>query len=470
MTPSPNPNNPVRGVAVSPALGAGGGGSVSAPAKSFEELARELARELVYRTPSEFDSILLITKSSGVQYASKGQYGGWIVRGQLAESDIIAALWCYKREWNTIDDARNVEDPSVKRFLEELAKHGFNFDYMSHVPKARVISYEYKPVEVRVVKATDRYTVIDITPVGNNTIEAKAMHVYWLYHISRRGHCSGFCSEDAREKVFLVAKMLGLEAYRAEAEYGSRSYEIRVKFVTDYSQVADYIRSKLAPEPEPAVTPVAAEAGLPPLPELPGEAEEVAVGGGVATATATQTTTPPGYVKARIIDFNLPTEYIGGRTATVLEEVEDGGEKRTVTVEKKEVRIPELRALRRRFYKVLERMAFKASSGLWVLMHDVTEDELRELNDVMAEINDILAKHGIPARSINMIEAYLPEQWVKVKLTEYIEHVMSELEARKAIERKTREVLREIKRLEELLTRLLKEQKFYGSVTLQGVA
>jgi hypothetical protein len=302
-------------------------------------------------------------------------------------------------------------------------------------------------------------------------IEAEAVHVYWPYHISRRGHCSGFCSETSREKIILVAKMLGLEAYRAEAG-GSRDYEVRVKIVTDYSQVAGYLRSKLAP-PEPAVvTPAAAEAGLPPLPELPPELPgEVEVGGGVAVAVAP---TPPGYVKVKVIDFDLPTEYIGGRTTTVLEEMEDGEVKRSVTVEKKEVRIPQLRSLRRKFYKVLERIAFKASSGLWVLMHDVAEDELKELNEVMAEINAILAKHGMPLRNINVIEAYLPEQWVKVKLAEYIEHVVSELEAKKAIEEKTRDVLREIQRLEELLKRLMREQKFYSvTVTLQegaGVA
>jgi len=457
MAPSPSSNpNPVDvRVAVSPALGAGGGASTTAP--------EVLARELVYKTPSESDSILIVT-SSGVQYASKGQYGGWIVRGRLAESDILVALWCYKQEWNSVGDAINVEDPAVKRFLEELAKHGFDFNYTaSYMPKARVISYMYKPVEVRVTKARDRYTVIDITPVDDTIIEAKAMHVYWSYHISRRGHCSGFCSETAREKVMLVAKMLGLEAYHEDAEYGSRNYEIRVKFATDYTQVAGYLRSRLAPAPEPVVvTPAAAEAGLPPLPELPGEAAEVEVGGEAAAVTAT----PPGYVRVKVLDFDLPTEYIGGRTMTVLEEVEDGEAKRSVTVEKKEVRLPQLRSLRRKFYKVLEKLAFKAS-GLWVLMHDVAEDELRELNGLMAEINDILAKHGIPARSINMIEAYLPERWVKVKLAEYINHTMSELEAKKEAEKKTREVLREIKRLEELLARLLREQKFYGSVTLQ---
>jgi hypothetical protein len=457
MTPNPNPvGDPVR-VAVSPALGAGGGASGTAP--------EVLARELVYKTPSEFDSILIVAPS-GIQYASKGRYGGWIVRGQLAGSDTIVALWCYEREWSSAGDAHNVEDPNVKRFLDELAKHGFDFSLASHVPKARVILYKYKPVEVRVKKATDRYTVIDITPVGVDTaIEAKAIHLYWFYHVSRKGHCSGFCSETAREKVRLVAKMLGLEVYSADAEYGSRNYEIRAKFVTDYVQVADYLRSRLTSAPEPAeVAPATAEAGLPPLPELPGEAAEVEVGGGVAVATAM---TPPGYVKVKVVDFDLPTEYIGGKTTTVLEEVEEGEGKRAVTVEKKEVKIPELRTLRRMFYNVLKRIAFKAS-GLWVLVHDVTEDELRELNGVMAEINSILAKHGIPARSIGIIEAYLPEQWVKVKLAEYIDHVMSELEARKAAEKKTREVLREIKRLEALLKRLMKEQKLYPvPVTLQ---
>jgi len=451
--------------AVSPAPGAGGGVSASAPAKSLEELAYEI----VYKTPSESDSILIAT-TSGVIYAGKGQYGGWIVRGQLAESGIIAALWCYKQEWNSVDDAHNVGDPNVKRFLEELAKHDFNFDYISNVPEARIIRYKYRPVNIAVKKATDRYTVIDMVPApGDAVIEAETVHIYWPYHISRRGHCSGFCSETMREKVMLVAKMLGLEAYRADAG-GSRDFEVRVKIVTDYAQVADYLRSKLAPlAPEPAVVvPAAAEAGLPPLPELPGEAAEMEVGGEVAT---TAPATPPGYVKVKVVDFDLPTEYIGGRTATAYEEVEDGDGKRTVTVEKKEIKMPQLRTLRRKFYKVLERMAFKAS-GLWVLMHDATEDELKELNEVMAEINGVLSRHGLPARTVNIIEAYLPGQWVKVKLAEYIEHAMSELEAKKTVEEKTRDVLREIQRLEELLKRLMRERKFYegGSVTLQGVA
>jgi hypothetical protein len=463
MSPSSSPNLDSVRVAVSPALGAGGGGSVTAPAKSLEELAYEI----VYKTPSEFDSILIVTPSSGILYAKQGQYGGWIVKEKLSSSDNVVALWCYEQKLEIVNDARTLDNDVVKQFMEELAKHGFDFDYASNVPKARIIKYRYRPVSITVTKVTDRYTVIDITPVGDDVIEAEAIHIYWPYHISRRGHCSGFCSETAREKVLLVAKMLGLEAYRGEGS-GSRDYEIRVKFVTGYSQVTGYLRSKLAPEPA-VVTPVAAEAGLPPLPELPGETSEVEVGGRVATATATHATTPPGYVKARIIDFNLPTEYIGGRTATVLEEVEDGEEKRIVTMEKKEVRIPELRALRRKFYKVLERMAFKAS-GLWVLMHDVAEDELKELNKVMEEINEVLAKHGLPARTVNIVEAYLPEQWIKVKLAEYIEQVISELEARRVAEKKTRDVLREIQRLEELLKRLIKEQNFYGSVTLQGVA
>jgi hypothetical protein len=461
MAPGSNPNPDSVRVAVSPALGAGGGGSGTAPAKSLEELAYDV----VYKTPSEFDSILIVTPS-GIQYASEGQYGGWIVKGKLSSSEDAIALWCYEQEQKVVMDARTLDNEVVKRFMEELAKHGFNFDYAVNVPKARVIRYKYRPVDITVTKATDRYTVIDVTPAGGDVIEAEATHIYWPYHISRKGHCSGFCSETSREKIILVAKMLGLEAYRAEA--GGRDYEVRVKIVSDYSQVASYLRSKLAPEPA-VVTPATAEAGLPPLPELPGEAAEVEVGGGVA-ATAIPAT-PPGYVKAKVVDFDLPTEYIGGRTATAYEEVEDGGGKRTVTVEKKEVRIPQLRSLRRRFYKVLERMAFKAS-GLWVLMHDVSEDELKELNEVMAEINEVLARHGLPARTVNIIEAYLPEQWVKVKLAEYIEHVMSELEAKKTIEEKTRDVLREISRLEELLKRLMRERKFYegGSVTLQGVA
>jgi hypothetical protein len=429
----------------------------------------ELAFEVVYKTPSEADSILIISQS-GIQYASRGQYGDWIVRGQLADSD-FTALWCFEQVWGPDVDARNVEDAVVKRFLEELAKHGFDFDYVVNVPKARIIKYKYKPVEVKVKKATDRYTVIDMVPApGDAIIEAEAIHIYWPYHISRKGHCSGFCSETMREKAVLVAKMLGLEVYRAEVG-GSRDFEVRVKVVSDYSQAAGYLRSRLAPlAPEPVVvTPAVAEAGLPPLPELPPEeAEEVVVGGGEA-APATQTAaTPPGYVKARIVSFDLPTEYIGGRTSTSLEEEggEEGGgeEKRVILVERKEVRIPQLRSMRRKFYKVLNRIAFKAS-GMWILMHDVKPEELEELNNAMKEMSEVLARHGMPmARSVELVDAYLPEKWVKTKLAEYIEEVSTELEARRRVEKKTWEALRELRRLEELLARLAREARFYGAV------
>jgi hypothetical protein len=470
MTPNPNPSNPVR-VAVSPAPGAGGGASLTAPAKSLDDLAFNV----VYKTPSETDSILIVSPASGVvTYASRGQYGGWIIRGKLSSSEDAVAIWCFEQEWAEVGDARTLGNSTVKAFTEELAKHGFNFDYVSNVPKARIIKYKYKPVKVAVKKVTDRYTVVDMAPApGDAVIEAETVHIYWPYHISRRGHCSGFCSETMREKVMLVAKMLGLEAYRADA--GGRDFEIRVKIVTDYAQVAGYLRSKLAPlAPEPAtVTPAVAEAGLPPLPELPATAE-VEVGG--ETATTTTPATSPGYVKARIVSFDLPTEYIGGKTRTGLEEGgEEGGgeEKRMILVERKEVRIPQLRSLRRKFYKILNRIAFKAS-GMWVLMHDVKPEELEELNNVMKEVSEVLAKHGIPmTRSIELVDAYLPEKWVKMKLTEYVEEVTTELEAKRRVEKKTRDVLREIQRLEELLKRLMREQKLYyggGSVTLQGVA
>jgi hypothetical protein len=444
--------------AVSPASGAGGGASGSAPAKSLDDLAFNV----VYKTPSETDSILIVSPASGVvTYASRGQYGGWIVKGKLSSEDAVA-LWCYEQEWKEAGDARTLGNSTVKAFTEELAKHGFNFDYVSNVPKARIIKYKYKPVKVAVKKVTDRYTVVDMVPVpGDVVVEAEAIHIHWSYHISRKGHCSGFCSETAREKVALVAKMLGLEVYRAEAEYGSRNFEVRVKIVSDYSQVARHLAQHL--KPPVALAPEAGALGLPPLPELPPEeAEEVVVGGG-EVAPATQTaTTPPGYVKARIVSFDLPTEYIGGRTSTSLEE--DGEEKRTILVERKEVKILQLRSLRRKFYKILDRMAFKAS-GMWILVHDVTDAELAELNNVMKEISETLARHGISmTRSVELVDAYLPEKWVKTKLAEYIEEVTTELEAKRRVEKKTREVLRELRRLEELLARLAREARFYGAV------
>jgi len=189
--------------------------------------------DLVYRTPSEFDAILLLTNNE-VLYAKEGMYGGWMVSKKLEKID--TALWCFKRDIENvkIDDVMDVE--VVRRFVEELKNLNVG------APSVRKVTYYYRPVEVTIKKSNDRYTVIDIVPKPI-TLRATAIHLYWRRHYSRKGNVFGdLCNADERDRVRLTAKMLGLEAY--DTQVGSRDFELRVKVVTNTKDLEEFLKQR----------------------------------------------------------------------------------------------------------------------------------------------------------------------------------------------------------------------------------
>ena len=158
-----------------------------------------------------------------------------------------------------------------------------------------------------------------------------------------------------------------------------------------------------------------------------------------------------GLEKVRLIVFKIPTEYMGSKT--VYEETPEG------IVEKKFLKIDpsKARSLRKKFYDVLHRNAYKIYD-MWALRSDA---DLDEINKVAEEINRTF---GVE-RSVTIVDTYMPRDYVVNALKEYInerkmrykdvEDKLSKIETA----REKRELMRELEELEREINALEQELK-----------
>jgi hypothetical protein len=158
-----------------------------------------------------------------------------------------------------------------------------------------------------------------------------------------------------------------------------------------------------------------------------------------------------GLEKVRLIVFKIPTEYMGSKT--VYEETPEG------IVEKKILKIDpsKARSLRKKFYDVLHRNAYKIYD-MWALRSDA---DLDEINKVAEEINRTF---GVE-RSVTIVDTYMPRNYVVNALKEYInERKMRYKEVEDKLTkietaREKRELMRELEELEREINTLEQELK-----------
>jgi hypothetical protein len=266
-----------------------------------------IARELVHKTSSEGDSILIVISSNEVLYASKGQYGGWIIKKPINDLKDIKALWCYNREIRKIDDFSELERyPEVRAFIEKLKQ------YNIEMPSAEEVTYYYHPVKVEIKKTTDRYTVIDIVP-EDAVITARAIRLKWVRHYSRKGNCSGLlCDEEDRQKLELIGKMLNVQVYTIPAP--RRDFITIAKFVIDYVEVERYLSEKLEAEKTEEEEEVSEEVEepveLPPLPEF--KPRELTLEPSTPAVVPVPAEKPERseLVKIYLLSMRLPSKYL----------------------------------------------------------------------------------------------------------------------------------------------------------------
>jgi hypothetical protein len=427
---------------------------------------KQLAEQIVYRTPSEQDAILIVAPSGEVLYASRGIYGGWIIKGKHENLDKAVAFWSFKREEKDIELSDIAKDERVATILRKLEELGLP------QPKARKITYYYYPVKVVVKKVTDHYTVIDVVP-EDRVVTAEAIHLYWPRHYSNKGYCYGsLCSSEERQKVLLLGKMLGLEVY--DASVGKRDVETRIKLVTNTSELEKLI----APQPAPAtkietkeLEKEAKEEEKVTVEELERMLQELDKGKTVVTvvpspvspvATAvTQATPPPPslpsptpreLVKIYELVMRLPSKYLVQQVKYIKTETGGVAEQRVWEGLAQQV-ASRLEGIRRTAYdkiKQLGSFAYVKEFERWIAVSDKAVKDAEELSKwVREELSKLPLKQLRPdididkLYAVKAIEVYLKPEDAKLLL----ETAIAELEeARQELERRIQEAEQEKKR------------------------
>lgn len=155
-----------------------------------------------------------------------------------------------------------------------------------------------------------------------------------------------------------------------------------------------------------------------------------------------------GFMRVRMFVFDLPTEYLGAKT-----KYEKVGKK---YVESKifEVNPAKYRTLRKKFYTLLHKIAFRTPSG-WIMYEKPSQTVLREIDKVINELNKLSGRR----RAVYMMELYLPRDYIAEWITNNIQEVKANIEEIK--QRLMNEELkkREVKRLEKRLNELIEELK-----------
>lgn len=153
-----------------------------------------------------------------------------------------------------------------------------------------------------------------------------------------------------------------------------------------------------------------------------------------------------GYKRVRLVVFDLPTEFKGAETV-YSKEAGKYVEKKIFSVDP-----AKYRTLRKKFYNILHRIAYRTPSG-WVMFENPSKTDLDELNAVIKALNDLAGT----ARTVWIIETYMPRR----ELVEWLRTYIAQRKANLAeIKRKLEENIEKktiAKRLRKQLNQLLEE-------------
>jgi hypothetical protein len=197
-----------------------------------------LARQVVLLSG---DDRIIAADDGRVLSLSKGQYGGWLLREKDAP-EALHGLWCFK---TSKKKASQKELEAVKEVLERMKKVAESLGIRTE-PRVVKIAFKYRVVVAKREKATDRYSVYEITPT-NEEAAAAAVRIEFPYKVGKYGRCANdVCRHygklkklieaefrgggalvsgasivvplDASELARAVAKLLGVDAEEAEGE------------------------------------------------------------------------------------------------------------------------------------------------------------------------------------------------------------------------------------------------------------
>jgi len=165
-----------------------------------------------------------------------------------------------------------------------------------------------------------------------------------------------------------------------------------------------------------------------------------------------------GLVPVKLVTFKLPTEYRGAETVYSKE-----GER---VVEKKIFKVdPRIfRSLRREFYDVLNKIAYRTTMG-WVILGNPDPKYLNKLNEIITKFNKL------GSTPIRILEVYVPKEplieWLRENIMEEkmnIEKIKEKLateQLKKSMlhkyQKKLNELIEYVQNLEDELKKLMRE-------------
>jgi len=394
-----------------------------------------LAEEVVFRTPSEKNSIVVVTRDGRITYLREGQYGGYVIRREEDPRSVAAALACFRREVQKIS-----WEEAVQRHQKAAELAAAVEKYGAAKPSIiRLIKYHYQPVELIPKKATDKYMVYDVRPVGNIII-AEAMHVAWGRNFSARGRCYGVACN--LEPIRLAVASVGLELY--EETVGKRAEEYRAKIVVDASTLEQLLRTAeeeaeeedVEEEEEEAeeekrekrgvdVSAVAAEVEKAAALEV--ELEEPALSAPAAAAQQQHERTAvrkQELVPIFLLRMRLPSKYL-------VQEVEYAERGRQEIRKFTDGRASALETLRRRIYEQISRVfCLVEEYGVWIA---VSQDAVREAAELSGVVKEELKKLGfgedvIRRYDVSAVKAYFETDDAKAILEAAVRRLSSDIE------------------------------------------
>ena len=420
--------------------------------------------EIVFRLNSDSKSIVLIDPQAfNVFYAYEGSYGGYILRETNVDVEQLLAFYVEP----SIED---IEIETYKHLLELLPE-----EVRKELNKAEKITYRMIRVKPIIKKKTDRYIVLDFQPYSpKEEYTAEAIRFYTHYSGSARHPKSTYAERIVKEYKLkypdnkAVQKRLYAKSYTG---YKGRDSTIYYKVATKLPMIKDLVATVDVKPQELDINEEEALAILKSWDSLPVatavmEKEEkpqtpIDIDSKIAQAVKNYLE-KQGLMKAKVVVFDLPTEYL--RSETKYSKTEDGriSETKILTIDP-----ARMRTLRKKFYNALHKVAFKTLMG-WILLQDA---DLTPLNNVMKEIHEELKRYGIEDyRKIYILDTYIPRNYIIQQLKEYIEERRStyqDLVAKmndpmitgyklKRLEKQAEQLLIEIKRLEKELKNLIK--------------
>ena len=173
--------------------------------QGLNKMLEELAKQVVL---SSGDDSVVVIEDGKILRLVKGQYGGWLLRDKDAP-EVLYGVWCFKK---TKRKASQKDVEMAKEAFERLKKIADSLGIKT-APRVVRIEYRYRIITAKREKATDRYSVYEISPT-NEEVTATAIRIEFPYKVGRYGQCANdVCRQYGKLKKLIEAEFRSNEAF-----------------------------------------------------------------------------------------------------------------------------------------------------------------------------------------------------------------------------------------------------------------